>query len=711
MLENVKQEIINNTLDDILQNEKSNEAKRLKKIELTRKILENDTMFLFSDESVEVNSEAINENSRMLYLDMLTLHGISDVADKLIDTYKSYNYMAVESLNTKLSNMEKRIKACNESMSKSLIPEYIVEDFTSNVSFEKYKRNFHTDRYGQIFRKKNEAHFSERENVITLPYNQREYFLNYEDMIKRSKVSIRFQGGKGFIDLSSQDHFNLDNILDTTDSYWSETILSDSRMKMSYRSDKDAYTESDNYFYDIDDGAVCEIKVSMTNATNINEIVLDPNSKYPVDIVAIRYTLTDDPKEPLKEIVSPDEGDLSSTFLKNKTTYRFKSMLCKNIYILFTQRHYEKSTFLYTPSSVHSSELWFKSKNNQKDTNENVLFVARSKDRSHDEIVLNQLDLSVNERSIDLIDIFTSLEKDARKVKKYEYSYGFRNIGVNGATYDRVGYYVSKPIGLKSNYKTISVESVEEHFLVNGKKITDIEYYITGSTNPSFGDWIPIQPTNNKLIESELLFVRENSLCFLRFKTSKIEGIYANGELIDNNKYSTITNINGEIDRIKLLGYEPEVIYTISYYPLDEHFEIDLSSQLISSSESFYISSTCNVVLKERPLIGSNEDYCRVVVTNSQNRLDQVSSLAENVTDLSNPSNSHVFFNNTSGRLQYYILNNAIYFNKEIPQDSTVDVTYMHRASSIRCRAILRRNDEQNTWITPILKEIKYRIQ
>ena len=53
----------------------------------------------------------------------------------------------------------------------------------------------------------------------------------------------------------------------------------------------------------------------------------------------------------------------------------------------------------------------------------------------------------------------------------------------------------------------------------------------------------------------------------------------------------------------------------------------------------------------------------------------------------------------------------TIYFNKQIPDKYIVDISYRHLITSIRLKAIFRRNTTKDGWLTPILEEIKYDIE
>lgn len=713
MLEKIKREIIDYVLDDLVDGEINDQKRKMKRASLEKMIMDNDTVSSFDDESVEVKSEQINENSKLLYIDLLTAFGLSDALGSEISSYKTANQKAIDNFIAKGDDLLRRITASENSLSRKIIPEFIVEDFTSSNKIDRVSRELHTDRYGQIIPIKNYAYHSTGEDVLTLPYLRRYEALNKEQKVKASKVSIRYQAGAGFIDLTNGVETDLNSILDMTSSFWSQTILTDSKFQMNYKRRKTIdVVESDNYFYDIQDGAVCELKIELESIAKINEIVLDPSTKYPLDIVAIRYTSTNEPGEILKEIISPENEDdrCRSTFLKKKHTYRFKDIECKNIFILFTQRHYEHDIHLYDATSVWKNGLWLKSRNEHVNINKEVTFRARYNHRKHQEINIGHMDLNVVKSSSELAEMFINKPSQIRRVKKYEYQYGFKSVLARNSYFDNTGFVVTRPIGLRSSYRTISIETKEVHPKINGETFTDIEYYITGSRNPSPLDWHSILPTNKKEVTSERLFIREGAIAKLRFKAFNIIDVKDNLGSVSKDDYIEMKDSNGYVFAIRIFNYKAQDNYTISYVPTDASYELDLGGSVNTSIESFLSIGSGHVTLNERPVLFES-DSCKVTVSNNTNDYGTAVMEALNVTDPSNPPASYNRFDKSSNQIQFYVLGNNIYFNKEITKGSLVSVTYKHKSSFIITKAILRKDKEYEEWLTPTLQEIKYKIE
>ncbi|MGL6106110.1 hypothetical protein, partial [Romboutsia sp.] len=552
--------------------------------------------------------------------------------------------------------------------------------------------------------------------MLTLPHIKHENSMKYDGKVETAYLNKSFQLGEGFVDLSNTNT-SLENAINEGKEPWSETILADAPIRVSFldTKPKDVYID-DKYYYGLDNGAVCELEVKFESVNTVNEITLSPYCKYPIDIVAIRYKMSDDEDEPLIEIVTPDNKDkaLRSAFTKNKISYRFPDILCKNLYILFTQRHYARETYVYDPSSIYKSSIWFDSKNKKSEKEQLAVFKPLYYNRDVSSFAWQNVNDKVISSSDDLVNMLVTDKAKIRKVTKYEYNYGFYNIGCYNNHFDRTGFYVGKSIKLQSNVKKIEIQTDEVHQLdSNNNMVTDIEYYITGATSPSPTEWISILPKNKDIIESETLFIQGETRAYLRFEAEKVFSVMKNGIPIPEDSPEYHLDINertGNIWCVLIFNYDYDAIYSIKYKPIEGSKYIDLSSKYTTSIESFESSNDSTIRLKNNPSIDNSDNYCSILLTNLGEIKEMQSIHCTNVTNVTNPGISYENFENT-GEYQFYILKNVIYLNKPIPKGYMIDVTYRHLITNIRAKAVFRRNTVKDGWLTPILKEIKYNVE
>lgn len=716
-IDKVKDDIIEDVIDEISGNAKSDLERASTKAALERKIKKSKTITSFDDSIVEVDAEDINRVSGEIYIDLLTTFGSLNMTGEDISRYKTTQEIRLNSMNSKIKELKDRLESCRNSLSDKRLPEYIIERFRSASGFDKKTRLMQKDRYGQYFPSKNFVDYNAKECYLTLPLARQDNSLKYDGKVETGNLNLSFQLGQGFVDLKNESS-ELENILNGDKKPWSETILSDGPIRTSFMDVKPEHIYiDDKYFYGIEEGAVCELELKFESVNTINEITLDTYCKYPMDIVAIRFKLSDDEDEPLTEIVTPENKDesLKSVFTKGKVTYRFPDILCKNLYILFVQRHYTRETYIYDPKSVYKNSLWFDSKSSKDDKNTKSVFKPRYYNREISNYSWQQVNEKVVTSSEDLVKILIGDESKIRKVTKYEYNYGFYNIGCFNSHYDRTGFYVSKPIQLLSNVKKIELETDELHQLdSNGNMVTDIEYYITGAKNPTTSEWIPILPKNKKVIESETLFIQGGTRAYFRFEAEEVYTIMKNGVPIPENSpeyYLEKNNITGKYWCVMIFNYDYDAVYSVKYMPVDGSEVIDLSKKNTTSVESFESKGESSIVLENNPHVDSTDNYCSILLTDLNEVGDGQNINAVNVTEVTNPSESYKNFDYKTSQIQYYILKNVIYFNKPIKSGQMIDVTYRHLITNIRTKAILRRNTFKDGWLTPALKEIKYNVE
>lgn len=713
----IKDEIIEEIVSQIASNCSTDEERKILENEFKTKIKNNTLISSLNQHEINIKSQSINKTMNELYIDLLTSFGIVNSMSELISKYDGISTSYINSITTKINQIKDKLESCRYSTSFKHMSKFIIERFRNSNNFDK-SRNIQKDRAGQWILEKCYANFDENENVLTLPFLKRDNMLRYDNKVYTACLNYSFQLGEGFIQ-SCNNETSLENAIDgNPNSFWSDTILSDAPLNVSFENSKpQAIYVRDNYFYGIDSGAVCDLELNFESINKINEINLTPFTKYPIDIVAIRYKMTDDEDEALIELVTPDNKDktLKSVFTKDKVTFRFPDIICKRIYILFTQKHYIREIYVYNPTEINKSLLWFNNKNDRKEEVTKAIFKPVYYDRN----MVNSLWRKMNDRVLsysydELLSKIVGNDKLNHMVLKYEYNYGLYNIGCYNNHFDRTGIYTSKSINLNSNIKNVQIVTDELHPRNSfGKTVTDIEYYITASDNPETKDWIPILPTNKDIIESELLFITGSTRAYFRFEAEIIYKVMKDGEEIPLNSEEFYIHKNqktGFFYCIQIFNYDYNAVYSISYKPVAGSDSVDLSSKLETTIESFNGKNKSNFELKYRPFTEYDADYCDVKVIDTLTSNINYEIETVNVTDISENGSSYKNFNNLDDKFQFYIFENSIYFNKEIESNYMIDISYKHLVSKIKLKALFRRNTVKDGWLTPVLKEIKYMI-
>ena len=89
------------------------------------------------------------------------------------------------------------------------------------------------------------------------------------------------------------------------------------------------------------------------------------------------------------------------------------------------------------------------------------------------------------------------------------------------------------------------------------------------------------------------------------------------------------------------------------------------------------------------------------------NQTNDEDSLIQCVTDKQNPANSFKNFVANTNKIQYYTNGKYLYFNQPIAATTKIEINYPCFESTIRLKAILRRNTKLESWITPVLNKYK----
>lgn len=697
------------------------------------------------EQSGITNADDYNKTAFEIYLDLLTVFEYLDNLSSIIDNHQKLNESIINSLYSSIGNLEDKLEECNSIISITGMPYCKYESFRTQNNQE-WDRKYYTERYGERFPLETFVKFNQNQENISLNYTRQQNTLMYKSGVQLGEISITKQYGASFITARNSET-KLENCIDTSNtSYWAETILADSEIKIKgigYESATDLgkYNRS---FYDLPRGALCEICITFEALSKINEIILKPFGTFPIDIIAIRYTLSDIEDDDCYDIVYPDNDKewLSTTTINKEHAFHFHEITCKKLYILINQLHFIKDTYLIDSNKMFKNELWFNSTYNETDDiymeNTSVFqpcYIDKGIEEPIWRYVNNKL---ISNKKIDINDLLINNKHIKIPKTKYQYTYGLYNLIPNYVEFQRAGVWVSKDIEVNGPIDTISLTSDETHFRTSNNYIaSDIEFYITTKSNPTYQDWKPICPKNKNYVNKELLqldyeycFLRHEAICGNMVTIDKDGNQITNMErpivyyndiiLTEDADYILRYNDSGNVYAIDISNIDRFGMYTISYTPVDSSKEISLIDdtsnpvpnntfeEIMGTGASFYKLNGFPYYDRQNP--ENTMSYVKIVDTDTNKIMYQTNSSDSNivcVTNKDNPSDSYKNLVANTGKIQYYTNGRYVYFSRPITKTEKIEINYPSLDSKVRVKVILRRNTKRDTWLTPILNSYK----
>ena len=691
------------------------------------------------------NADDYNQTAYELYLDVVTTFDYVNELYNTINTHQQLNQSIINTLYSTIAELNDKLDEYEAVIGTAGSPECFIEGFRTQNNQENDK-SYYTERYGEIMPLATYVKFNPDQENITLNYTRQQNVMMYKSGVQLGEISITKQYGAGFIKARNSEA-RLENAIDTSmSSYWAETILADNEIKISGQgfNSIEEIGRTNRSFYDLPRGALCEICLTFEALAKVNEVVLKPFGNYPIDIVAIRYSLSDDDDDDTYDVVCPDNDVhswLNSKSINQEYAFHFPEIICKKLYILINQLHCIKDTYMISSNQMFKNELWFNAtyKNTDDAVMENTtVFAPLYLDRAAEDMVWKYVNNKmVTNKKIDINDILIKNKNKMLPVTKYQYTYGFYNIAPNLVEFQRAGIYVSQEIEVSGPIDTVKLITEEEHFKTSdGQIMTDIEFYITTKKNPSYQDWKPICPVNKDYVYHERMQL-DYDYCYLRHTAycgnqvvmdkkgqTSIEMqrpvVYMNDiVLTEDIDYILRYDDDQNVYAIEIANIDHFSLYTVSYQPVDTAKElslIDKDNPVPSNSyEEIMGNGTGCYELQSHPYYSRTEpgltsSHLKIIDVDTNkilNQTNQSTSPIVCVTNKENPAESYKNFIANSNKIQYYTYGRHIYFNQPISPNQKIEFNYPSYDSSIRLKAILRRNTKRDNWITPVLNKYK----
>jgi hypothetical protein len=711
----------NNIIDKLINIENKNnmlsevQKKALRK-EYEGKILNNNIMLEPILANGTTNALDFNTNNYNIFIDIMTIFEYINKIESNIDKNLSINQSSVNNLKSIIRKVNDTLDQL-EHIVKSNKATYIVKESFRNSQALNDNKNMYTERYGEKVNSHNHITYLKDTEQLCLPYlRQNNMLYDPESGVYFGDIKISKQLGSGFNEYSNMNNTPNKLIETTNHSFWSNIIISDEPIRISYTNIRPVEAKDiKDFYYGVKRGALCELEITFESITKINEIMLNPYSQFPFELVAIRYKHSDDIDDDMFEVVYPDNElqYLRSHVLDKPAIYRFSSVNCKKLYIVFNQINFTKQNITIDEKEILKNKLLFEDKNIQI---EDKLFIPMYKDKYEN----NNLVKLIDNKEINLNKLLND-SMTRKSFIKYVYQYGFYNLKLNYSEFDKTGVYVSNKIQFKQNIKSIKIKPTE--IISYNKNIsaknTDIEYYITYKESPNWNDWQPILPYNTSAIYGELLQMYPND-CMFRFKATSVIGVYR-----DNIKLSEGLNFeyvikDGLYVGVNIPDFNFFSKYTVSYVPQagqdNVMFVTNDEINLFNSKEIIQANNSSIYEVNFVPYISPNVfENTHVTLYNKETGESivqkQGSDAIRCVTNVYNPEESYKNFDKLNSNFEYYINNNYVFFNQNIDDKYEIEINYKHFINSFFLKAIFRRNTLTENWNTPVLDEIEYEIE
>jgi len=691
------------------------------------------------------NADDYNQVAYELYLDMLTTFGYINQLYDTINSHQMLNESIVNTLYSNIAALNDKLDEYEAVIGTAGSPACHIEGFRTQNNQE-MDAAYYTERYGEIMPLSTYVKFNPEQENVTLNYTRQQNVMIYKSGVQLGEISITKQYGSGFIKARNSEA-KLENAIDTSMStYWAETILADAEMKVVGEgfSNPDGLSQITRSFYDLPRGAMCELCLTFESLAKINEIVLKPFGNFPIDVIAIRYSLTDDEDDDTYDIVCPDNIKhewLNSTSILQEHAFHFPEITCKKLYILINQLHCIKDTYMISSNQMFKNELWFNATYNEtKDAimENTTVFAPLYLDRAAEDPVWRYVNNKiVTNKNLDINDLLVSNKNKFLPVTKYQYTYGFYNIAPNYVEFQKAGVYVSQEIEVGGPIDTIRLTSDEEHFKATDEQIvTDIEFYVTTKKNPSYKDWLPICPLNKKYVYRELLQL-DYDYCYLRHtavcgnvitydkdgnqKVQMVRPIVYMNDIVmtEDADYILRYDADNNVIAVEIANIDHFAVYTVSYQPTDSSKELSLIGndeptpsnsyeEIMGNGTACYELASYPFYSKANP--DSTATYIKIIDIETNkvlNQTNQENSPIQCVTNKENPSESYKNFVANTNKIQYYTNGRYIYFNQPISKLRKIEINYPSFDCKVRLKAILRRNTKRDSWITPVLNSYK----
>lgn len=429
-----------------------------------------------------------------IYIDLLNVYKKMNITGDKIEEHSKLHQSIMANNRTRLDLLSDNLERLEERLFNASDDYTYIERFRTTDSFET-DSSLYRDEDFNLMSRDQFVSYNKYGEYITLTRTAEINNITAGNGQKMAEMKINKQLGSGLINVNNSLN-DITKAYDTNMStYWEETIYANEPIQI----------ELDEHYWYNSFGALCELEITFSTLCNINEIVLMPYGKYPLEVIGIKSYTNDYSDESeqynnFDEIVSPNNSIKiqRSIISREYIIYQFQTVKCKKLRIILNQRHYIRNSCIIDKNEDEKNNLWY---NNEINIKLNVPQVGTYSDKGLIDkiwLLLSQKISKINIASIK--EMLFPKTTDKVPITRYEYNYGLYNLSVKEVDYTNRSIYVSKPIKLNKNISMVSM-SVDT-IIPQYAKGYMLKYYITVQKYPNKPtDWIEIIPNNNHYID------------------------------------------------------------------------------------------------------------------------------------------------------------------------------------------------------------------
>lgn len=309
--------------------------------ELVSKIVEDHNQFTEIVEQPErLSSSAYNQFFGNVQTDLDLMFTETNLIERALNSYERLYGGFIADLNTEINALRERVgnlKLVSKGENGLIVKSF---DFATSAEMETDRNQFahlFTDRDGTAI-----------QDVVVIRNDDTSY-LSLATVV--NKDHIRDTSGNTIAKLEvvdvrgkavAQNSYPIANAVDDSrESYWGEVVLSDEPINMAL----DTFTGG---------GAMVKFTVTLPRPEVVSQITLSPFTKYPLEIVSVRY------EEDIETFHVPKELITKSTKSTQTMTLQFPSIIARRFTFVLRQENNVKNTYLVSDGEITRADLWDK---------------------------------------------------------------------------------------------------------------------------------------------------------------------------------------------------------------------------------------------------------------------------------------------------------------------------------------------------------------
>lgn len=514
----------------------------------------------------KISSADYNNTMDEVYVDLGSLFKQNNTITKTIKVHRLINETVLRD-----------VKAAMEKVENDIMVYKVVKENKTGITDAKYNTFYKND--NQSIDEVYSASIDTDTNCIKLPKGSDQSSLSIGGLAM-ADIDLYHYGGGIRGTLEDESHTKEKAIDASSLTFWGEVILTDEPVRQVY--------DDTTHF-----GYICEVVITLFRADLVNYVKLDPFTNYPLTILGIYYSTTED-----GEWVDTGAESQSSTMFME---FNFEEVMAKRIKIVLNQRNASVNTYKIPRRVINNSQLWQQIVDREYsistetstpiqatqdmidyvtgwqayvDASQSFQDTLKKIGDPDDYIYRESLSETIfdaatvemtkaggknaaDELKMDLYGKKAEQEEELIEVRKYEYVYGAYDIDVRRVWYLERGEYISPMYSPNGSVVEARLDVTE--VVPSG---TSIEYQVSTRA----GDWKDILAASGYITKERLDIDSVTQTGSLRFPAETVPtAVYRSDILVPSSDY-TYDSSNDDIV-ISSGWYAATAAFTVSYQP------------------------------------------------------------------------------------------------------------------------------------------------